>query len=168
MAWIFRRINRQKRRQRSSLLFGVHNSFNSMPHYRFSPWMIWRKRLIEERTLGRMNASEKWMIICWFTPHQPTTLPKWRFSQILFLGARWLVRLSRTPPEQQRRPLSSLLSVSFSMLESPSDEIKEIFPLWVIQSTVWQAVFRIHHQFQTFSDTAATVIEDLELDPTLI
>ena len=99
MAWIFRRINRQKRRQRSSLLFGVHNSFNSMPHYRFSPWMIWRKRLIEERTLGRMNASEKWMIICWFTPHQPTTLPKWRFSQILFLGARWLVRLSRTPPD---------------------------------------------------------------------
>ena len=33
---------------------------------------------VEERTLGRMDASEKLMII-WLTPHQTTTLPKWIF-----------------------------------------------------------------------------------------
>ena len=37
-----RRRNRQKKRQRSSLLFGGRNSFTSMPHYRFSARMIGR------------------------------------------------------------------------------------------------------------------------------
>ena len=39
-----RKRNGQKSRQRSSLLFGGRNSFNSMPHYRFSTRMIWRNR----------------------------------------------------------------------------------------------------------------------------
>ena len=38
---------------------------------------------IEERTLGRMDAWEKWMIIR-FTPHQTTTRSKWMFFQKLF------------------------------------------------------------------------------------
>ena len=71
----------------------VRNSFNSMPHYRFSIRMIWGKRYIEP-TLGRMDASEKWKII-WFPPHQATTLPKW-------IAANWLVRHSILYPEQQR------------------------------------------------------------------
>ena len=54
---------RQKRKQRSSLLFGGRNSFNSMPHNRFSTRMIWRKGWREERTLGKIDASEKSMII---------------------------------------------------------------------------------------------------------
>ena len=74
------RSYRQKRRQSSSLLLGGQNSFNTMPNYRFSTRMIWRKGWVEERTLGRMDASEKWMII-WFTPHQNHHLPKWMFFQ---------------------------------------------------------------------------------------
>ena len=35
------------------------------------------------RMLGRMDASEKWMII-WFTPHQTTTISKWMFFPIFF------------------------------------------------------------------------------------
>ena len=46
----YKRRNRPKRRQRSSLLFGGRNSFNSMPHYRFSTTMIWRKGWFEEWT----------------------------------------------------------------------------------------------------------------------
>ena len=57
---------RQKRRQRSSLLFGARNWLSStvlyMPHYRFSTRMIWRNGWIEERTFGGMNDSEKWKI----------------------------------------------------------------------------------------------------------
>ena len=45
--------------------------------------MVWRKGLLEEWTLGRMDASEKWMII-WFTPHQTTVLPNWIIFQKLF------------------------------------------------------------------------------------
>ena len=78
-----RRRNRQKRRQRSSLLFGGWNFFHSLPHYRFSTRIIKRKGWIEERTLGRMDASERWYFT-WFTPHQSTTLQKWMFFQKLF------------------------------------------------------------------------------------
>ena len=60
-----RRRNRPKRRQRSSLLFGGQNSFKSIPHYRFTTRMIWRKGWIEERTLCRMDASRQ------TTPHHP-------------------------------------------------------------------------------------------------
>ena len=68
-------------------------------------------------TLGRMDASEKWMII-WFTPHQTPTLPKWMFfqnfsSNHLCCYSKWLVWHSSTSPKQQRRPLPSLLSLSF-------------------------------------------------------
>ena len=82
----------------------VRNSFNSLPHYRFSIRMIWGKRYIEP-TLGRMDASEKWKII-WFPPHQATTLPKWIAADIQFCTQN---------SSEQRRPLPSLLSVSSSM-----------------------------------------------------
>ena len=47
---------RQRKRQRSSLLFEGRNWFNSMPHYRFNTRMIWRNGWMEERTLGRMDV----------------------------------------------------------------------------------------------------------------
>ena len=72
------------------MLFEGRNSFHSTPHNRFSTRMIWRKWLIEEWTLGRMDASVKWMII-WFTPYQTTTLPKWMFFQKLFFKSSMLL-----------------------------------------------------------------------------
>ena len=87
-----RRRNRQNRRQRSSLLFGGRSSFNSLPLYRFSTRMIWRKGCTGEWMLVRMDASEKWMII-WFTshhtkPHPPKidVLPKHFFKSSLLLN----------------------------------------------------------------------------------
>ena len=76
--------------------------------------MIWRKRLIEERTRGGMTVFEKWVIIL-YTPtpnqHPPKmdVLPKY-FIQII-LAVWQLVRHSNTSFKQQRRrPFSSLLS----------------------------------------------------------
>ena len=57
-----------------------------------------------------MYALKKWMII-WFTPYQNDILPK-TFDQII-LAAKWLVRHSSMSPKHQRRPLPSLLSLSF-------------------------------------------------------
>ena len=65
----FQRKNRQKRRQRSSLLFGGQNSLNSLPHYRFSTRMI----------------------IIWFTPHQTTSLPIWMFFKNLYFKSSLLL-----------------------------------------------------------------------------
>ena len=51
---------------------------------------------------------------CSIPNHHPTkmdVLPKF-FVQII-LAAKWLVRHSSTSPKQQRRPLPSLLSLSF-------------------------------------------------------
>ena len=88
-----RRRNRQKKMQRSLLLFGGRNVlYSSLTHYRFSTRMIWRKGLIyvEEWMLGRMDASEKWMII-WFPLHQATNLPKWMFFQKRFFKSSLLL-----------------------------------------------------------------------------
>ena len=43
--------------------------------------------------LGRLDASDKWMII-WFTPHQTNTLPKWMFIQKLFFKSSLLINSS--------------------------------------------------------------------------
>ena len=51
-----RRRNRQKRRQRLSLLFVGRNSFNSLPHYRFSTRMI-LKNIMNSSFSYRMNSS---------------------------------------------------------------------------------------------------------------
>ena len=47
-------------KQRSALLFGGQNWFNSLPQYRFCARMIWRNGhgWIEKWTLGGMDASE--------------------------------------------------------------------------------------------------------------
>ena len=108
----------QKRRQRSSLLFGGQNWFNSLLHYRFRARMIWRNGLIEKEkwTLGRLDASEQWDDLPVHTTpkhhhSKMDVLPK-TFLQII-LAAKWLVGHSSTSPKQQRRPLPSLLYNSF-------------------------------------------------------
>ena len=65
-----------------------------------------------------MDALKKWMII-WFTPNQTNSPTPYRngyspksFVQII-LAAKWLARHSRESPKQQRRPLHSLLHLSF-------------------------------------------------------
>ena len=101
--------DRREGKGRRSLLFGGRNSFNSMPHYKFSTRMIWSKGWIEEQTPGRMDASEQ----------QTTTLPKWMFFQKLFfkssLRLNGYMRHSSTIPKQLRQPVPSLLSVSSCM-----------------------------------------------------
>ena len=63
-----------------------------------------------------MDASEKWMITL-FTPYQTTNQPKWMLSKKTFvkiiLAAYWSLRHSSTSSNQQRRPLPSLLTLSF-------------------------------------------------------
>ena len=64
--------------------------------------------------MGGMDAWKKWMIIRFIPHHHPTKIdvfPK-TFVQII-LAAKWLVRHLSTFPKQQRRPLRSLLSLSF-------------------------------------------------------
>ena len=85
-----RRRIRQKRTQRSSMLVGERNCFNSLPHQRFCTRMIWIKGWIEEWILSGTDSSEKWMIIR-FTPYQTTTLQKWMFFQRLFFESSFLL-----------------------------------------------------------------------------
>ena len=66
----------------------------------------WRSGWIEERTLGTMDAWEKWMVVQ-FTPHQTTRI---FFQKLIFKSS--LVH-SSTFTKQQRRPLPSPLSDSF-------------------------------------------------------
>ena len=73
----------------------------------FAENMNWRTRWIEERTLSRMNASEKWMII-WITPPTPNhhppkmdVLPKTFLPNTL--AAKWIVLVQVRPPKKQRR-----------------------------------------------------------------
>ena len=111
-----RKRNGQKSRQRSSLLFGGRNSFNSMPHYRFSTRMIWRNRRTDVWYTG------------WFrkTPTNPTTwqngcsFKNFSSNQDSLLLHNRQVRHSSTFPKQQGRPLPSLPSVSSSMT-APKD-----------------------------------------------
>ena len=81
----------QKRRQRSLLMYGGQNWFNSLPHYRFSARMIFKKRINN----GGMDASEIRMIFQ-FIPQQITTLPKWMLVQKLFFNLSLLVWHSST------------------------------------------------------------------------
>ena len=90
---LHRRRNRQKRRQRSSLMFQFHAAL-----------MIWNKGLIEERTLGSMDASEKWMFF-------PKT-----FLPIIF-AAKWLVRHSSSPQTAATTyAFSSVCFLSYCMI----------------------------------------------------
>ena len=78
-----------------------------------------------------MDAWKKWMIIR-FTPYYATTLPKWilkTFVQII-LAAKWLVRPSNTSPHQQRRPLPSLLSLSYDPPYLPRMRIFQFLAYW--------------------------------------
>ena len=76
-----------------------------------------------------MDALEKWMIIQ-FTPYHPTkmdVLPKTLVK--INYAAKWLVRHSSMPPNQQRRPLPSLLSLSlfygYIVVQDPYDQLEE-------------------------------------------
>ena len=78
------------------------------------PHWIFPTRMISKKRINRIKAT--WMIIQFtpYTNHHPikmVVLPK-TFVQII-LAAKWLVRHSSTFPKQQRRPLPSLLSLSF-------------------------------------------------------
>ena len=67
-----------------------------------------------------------------FTPYYATTLPKWilkTFVQII-LAAKWLVRPSNTSPHQQRRPLPSLLSLSYDPPYLPRMRIFQFLAYW--------------------------------------
>ena len=77
-----------------------------------------------------MEALEKWMIIRFTPNHDPTkmnVLPK-TLVQII-LAAKFLVRHSSTSPNQQRRPLPSLLSLSlfygYIVVQDPYDQLEE-------------------------------------------
>ena len=60
----------RRERQRSSLLFGRRNSFNSMSHHRFTTRLKKRMNIrMEALMLHKMNDHR-------FTLHQTTTLPK--------------------------------------------------------------------------------------------
>ena len=80
----------------------------------FCTRMIWRKRWMAEWML-----CTKWMII-WFTPYTKPSFYQNGCSPKIFssnhpwwYGGRWLVRHSSMSPNQQRRPLPSLLYLSF-------------------------------------------------------
>ena len=84
-SWDHRKRIRQKKRQRSSLLFGERNWFNSMPHYSSSTRMIWRNGWIEEQTIGRMDALEK------YKTKPPPSGAKWVFFQKHFFKSSLLL-----------------------------------------------------------------------------
>ena len=90
---------------------GGWNSFNSMPHYRFSTQDDLKKR-INRRTDAWQNGCFRKMddpLVNTTPNHHPLkmdVLPK-TFLQII-LVAKWLVRHSSASPKKQRRPLPSL------------------------------------------------------------
>ena len=89
----------QKRRQRSSQLFGGKNWLNSLPHYRFSARIIWRNGWIEKRTI---NALEK--LMTFYSSHyhplkKVNRCSSKNFVQII-LAAKWLLRHSSSSPTQ--------------------------------------------------------------------
>ena len=94
-----------KRKQRSSLLFGWQDWFNSLPHYRFIARMMWRNGLKEKWTLGGTDASENGRSSS--SHHHPPkmdVLPKTVLQIILAAKAAAFESL-----KQQRRPLPSRL-----------------------------------------------------------
>ena len=98
-----------KRKQRSSLLFGWQDWFNSLPHYRFIARMMWRNGLKEKWTLGGTDASENGRSSS--SHHHPPkmdVLPKTVLQIILAAKAAAFESL-----KQQRRPLPSRLYKSW-------------------------------------------------------
>ena len=79
--------NRQKRRRRSSPLFGACG-IHSIPCRTTDLAPGWFEE-IEGQTFGILDDSEKWMII-WFTPNQSNNLTKWMFFQKLFFKSGFL------------------------------------------------------------------------------
>ena len=76
----YRRRIRQNIRQRSSLLFGGRNWFNSLSHYS----IIFHPDDLKKRINRKNGYLAEWMIIR-FTPYQTTTQSKWMFFRnILF------------------------------------------------------------------------------------
>ena len=67
------------------------NGFNSMSHKRNSTRMICRNGWIEERTLGGMEASEKWMTID--QPPKIYVLPK-RFPLIILAAFKYIPQIA--------------------------------------------------------------------------
>ena len=102
---------RQKRRQRSSLVFGLLNKCTSY----FPPGWFEEKdeknnRYLTEWMLGKNGCSSG----SYHTkppPYQNGCSPK-TFVQII-LAANWLVRHSSMSPKQLRQPFPSLLFLSF-------------------------------------------------------
>ena len=89
----FQRKNRQKRRQRSSLLFGGQNSLNSLPHYRFSTRMNMKNRRKDAWQNGAKKMDDH---LVHTTPnHLPPNMDVLQkpFLQII-LAAKWLVQHS--------------------------------------------------------------------------
>ena len=86
-----------------SLLFRGRNSFNSVKHCRISTRRIGKKRM-KIRTVIHTIPNH--------LPPEMDVLPKTFLQIILFLAGV----SSSTSLKQHRRPLPSLLSVSFSML----------------------------------------------------
>ena len=115
----YRRRNRQKRRQRSSLLF---EGLTWMPHLRFSSKDDWKnffwKNIFFCRVVGLnqmiIHFSEASILLHkrpFFFPSFSSNHPG--AKSVVRHGIEWIPPPSR---KQQRRPLPSLLSVSSSML----------------------------------------------------
>ena len=98
--------SRQRRRQRSSLLFGGQHLLYSLPRELFCTRMIWRKGWIHPMFLSILLQFILFFISSWGNSS---------FSSNR-LGAKLQARQrneSILSPKQQRRPLPSLLSLSF-------------------------------------------------------
>ena len=94
-------------RQRSSLLFGGKNSFNSMPHYKFSSRKILRKWWIEELTEWMLQKNG------WSSgSHQTKPPPTKNGFSFQNFSSNHPCCYSKWQP-----PLPSLISASFSMVE---------------------------------------------------
>ena len=81
---------RQKKRQRSSLLFGGRTRFKSLPHKIFFTRMILKKRMIGIKTTWRKGCFEK------MDDHPVHTIPnhystKWMFFQKLLFKSSLLL-----------------------------------------------------------------------------
>ena len=121
---------RESKGRRCCLRDGLFSSMTAL--YRYSTRMTWRKGWIQVRTLGRMDASDKWMIICVSHLHAKPPLSQNGCSSSKNCSSNhpcWLVRHSSRFPKQQRWPLPFLLSVSSSM----------ILRGWRLESYTWAA-----------------------------
>ena len=95
---------RHKKRQRLLLLFGL-------THQIFTTRMILKKRMNRIKATWWNGCLEKMddHPVHTIPNHHP--IPKWMFKSILLLNDKWGIQVRS--PKQQRRPLPSLLSLSF-------------------------------------------------------